>query len=151
MRGLRQHLRSRRGQTLVEFALLAPILLIFIAAIIDFGMTMDRRLVLQHAAREGARAAAVNADIGAVCDRIEESSQGTVDIDDVTFEYEDLDGNAQYNAGDNVKVTLPYEWDLPFIGTAMFGLFGDSIGPIDLTATGSARLERVLPGEENCQ
>jgi len=141
---------SSRGQTIVEFALLAPIIILLIAAIIDFGMTMDRRLVLQHAAREGARMAAVNDDIDAVCDRIVDQGQGTVERDEVTFEYEDLDDNGEYNAGDNVKITLPYHWDLPFLNNALFGLFDDSIDPINLTATGSARLERTVPGDTEC-
>ncbi len=54
--------RSQRGQTLLEFALVAPLLLLFILALVDFGIAIDRRLVLDHAVREGARFASVGGD-----------------------------------------------------------------------------------------
>lgn len=141
---------SQRGQTLVEFALIAPLVILFLVAIIDFGMAMDRRIVLQHAAREGARMAAVTDDIGRVCDHTVEQAQGAVTRSDVEFHYDDLDDNGEYNAGDNVKVTLPYQWNLPILDSALFGLFDRHIAPINLTATASARLERTVPGVEQC-
>jgi len=140
---------SSRGQTLVEFALLSPIIILLLVGIIDFGVAMDRRIVLQHAAREGARMAAVTDDMDRICDHIVEQGQGTVERSDITFEYDDMDSNG-LNAGDNVKVTLPYEWPLPILDTALFGLFHDHIPAINLTATASARLERVVSGEEVC-
>jgi uncharacterized protein (UPF0333 family) len=145
---------SSRGQTLVEFALLAPIIILFLVAIIDFGIAMDRRIVLQHAAREGARMAAVTDNYtGAdgVCDYTFEQAQGAVDNEsDITFSYDDLDDNGEYNAGDNVKITLPAEWELPILNSALFGLFRSNIGHINLKATGSARLERTVPGDTEC-
>ena len=50
---------SEGGQTLIEFALIMPIVFLFLFVLVDFGIAMDRRLVLQHAVREGARYAAV--------------------------------------------------------------------------------------------
>jgi hypothetical protein len=142
--------RSSRGQNLVEFALIMPVVFVFIIGIIDFGMAMDHRIVLQHAAREGARAAAVNPDIMQVCDRTMSESHGTVARADISFSYEDAnvppDGRST-DAGDNVKITLPYEWGLPILSTALGGLFDYSI---DLTATASARLERTVPGDVRC-
>jgi hypothetical protein len=141
---------SSRGQTLVEFALLSPILILLLVGIIDLGMAMNRRIVLQHAAREGARMAAVTDNYtgtDGVCDYTFEQAQGAVDNkSDITFSYNDLDNNGGYNAGDNVKITLPAQWDLPILDTALFGLFKHGIGPINLKATGSARLERTVPG-----
>jgi hypothetical protein len=146
----RDYLGSPKGQNIVEFALLTPIVILLMVAIIDFGMAMNRRIVLQHAAREGARMAAVSDNYtGAdgVCDYTFEQASGAVAIErDITFSYEDLDNNGQYNAGDNVKITLPAEWDLPILDSALFGLFRSHIPPINLTASGSARLERTLPG-----
>ena len=51
-------LRSRsgeRGAALVEFALVAPLLLVVIAGIVDFGFLFQRYEVVTNAAREGAR------------------------------------------------------------------------------------------------
>ncbi len=141
---------SSRGQTLVEFALLSPIVFILFLAIIDFGMAMNRRIVLQHAAYEGARMAAVT-DISetegfnAVCERACEQAQGAV-TGEITFQCEDDPSNpngSTTDAGDNVTITLPADWDLPILNNA---LFDSPIPPINLTATGSARLDLALSG-----
>lgn len=50
---------DRRGQALVEFALLAPILLLIIVGLIEFGRAWQAYQVVTDAAREGARIAAV--------------------------------------------------------------------------------------------
>ncbi len=56
--------RSGRGQSLVEFALVLPILLIMIFGIIDFGMGLRSYISLTNATREGARFAAVGNPAG---------------------------------------------------------------------------------------
>lgn len=52
-------LKDKKGQALVEMALILPILLLFIFGITEFGRVFATDLVLNHAAREGARAASV--------------------------------------------------------------------------------------------
>ncbi|MHC4402875.1 MAG: TadE/TadG family type IV pilus assembly protein [Planctomycetota bacterium] len=47
----------RRGATLVEFALVAPLLFLLIFAIIEFGRFVMAQQILTNAAREGARRA----------------------------------------------------------------------------------------------
>ena len=49
--------RSEAGAELVEFALVLPIMLLVVAGIIDFGLLLQRQLVVTNAAREGARIA----------------------------------------------------------------------------------------------
>jgi hypothetical protein len=55
-------LSSRRGQTLVEWALLLPILLFIMFLVIDFGRGIYYYSVVSNAAREGARFGAVFPD-----------------------------------------------------------------------------------------
>ena len=52
-------IRGGHGQSLVEFAMVLPILLILIFGIIDFGMGLRSYISLTNATREGARFAAV--------------------------------------------------------------------------------------------
>ena len=80
----RQGVRSDRGASLVEFALLAPFLILLLLGIIEFGFVLAQMNEIRHGAREGARYAAVsrpdydggggvgdNADVLAVtCDSI---------------------------------------------------------------------------------
>ncbi len=48
---------GERGSELVEFALVFPLLLLVVLAIVDFGFLFQRYEVLTNAAREGARVA----------------------------------------------------------------------------------------------
>jgi Flp pilus assembly protein TadG len=50
---------SQRGQSPVEMAVVVPILLILLAAIIDTGRAFDAYIVLTNASREGARFASL--------------------------------------------------------------------------------------------
>jgi Flp pilus assembly protein TadG len=52
--------RRRRGQALVEFALVIPIFLLVLVAIFDLGRAVFAYNTLTNAAREGARTAIVN-------------------------------------------------------------------------------------------
>ena len=54
-----RHGRTRRGQALVEFALILPILMILLMGIIEFGRAWNVKQVLTDASREGARLAVV--------------------------------------------------------------------------------------------
>ena len=53
-------LRPRRGQALVEFALILPVLLVLIFAIIDWGYYLFVTISVNHATRAGVRKAAMN-------------------------------------------------------------------------------------------
>jgi Flp pilus assembly protein TadG len=66
---LRRRLTCERGSQLVEFALVAPLLLLVVFGIVDFGFMFREYEALTNAAREGARVAALpgygNSDIRA--------------------------------------------------------------------------------------
>lgn len=61
MRKNRGSRRSQRGAAAIEFAIVLPILLLFILGIVDLGLMMNSVSVTANAAREGARAAALGA------------------------------------------------------------------------------------------
>jgi Flp pilus assembly protein TadG len=48
---------DERGQSLVEMALVLPLLLLLVAGIIDLGRAFNNYIIITNAAREGARAA----------------------------------------------------------------------------------------------
>ena len=54
----------KRGQAMVEFALVLPIFLIVLSGILDFGFMLYSRMTVINAAREGARAAVMVASTG---------------------------------------------------------------------------------------
>ncbi len=53
--------RSQRGASAVEFALIAPILIVLVFGIIDFGLYINAASVVGNATREGVRAASLGA------------------------------------------------------------------------------------------
>src|SRR5690606_1844297 len=66
----------RRGATLVEFALVIPLLLLFCLGIMEFGWMAKNRLQLANATREGARDAAVGLSTDSIQTRIRNRSAG---------------------------------------------------------------------------
>ncbi|MBC7186083.1 MAG: pilus assembly protein [Calditrichaeota bacterium] len=57
----KKRLLGERGQSLAEFALVLPLMLVILAAIIEFGRAMMTLNVASGAAREGVRVAATGA------------------------------------------------------------------------------------------
>lgn len=79
---------NEKGQSLVEFALLLPILLLLLLGIIQFGIIFNGQITVTSAAREGARLAAVGADDEQVKDRVEEAAVAlllNIDRDEVNI------------------------------------------------------------------
>lgn len=60
MGALRRVLRQERGANLVEFAILAPLLILLVIGIVEFGWLFAENLDVKHGAREGARMAATD-------------------------------------------------------------------------------------------
>ncbi|MDV3429335.1 MAG: pilus assembly protein [Bacillota bacterium] len=50
---------NTKGQSLVEFALILPVLILIILGIIEFGWLLNGQITLTNAAREGARTSVV--------------------------------------------------------------------------------------------
>jgi Flp pilus assembly protein TadG len=63
---MRRFIRKRRedGASLVEFALMAPFLLLLLFGLIEFAWLFSQNLDVRHGAREGARLVAVNYPYG---------------------------------------------------------------------------------------
>ena len=130
--------RRERGASLVEFALILPLLTLFLFGIVQFGLAYDRKQSINSAAREGARMAAIPDDAtvtpATIRNRVDASfdslANGTVDT--VTIEI--VDGNpstpdltvpssqttspCKGHAGDTVRVTAvkKHEITIPFFG-----------------------------------
>ena len=65
-------LRDKRGQAMVEFALVLPLFLLLVCGIIEFGVLYNAQLTLEQDAREGARYAAVHASDSDLTDQVYE-------------------------------------------------------------------------------
>jgi hypothetical protein len=129
---------SRRGQALVEFALILPVLALLLVMTIDLGRVFFGWVAIHNAARIGADHAARHPDAwpppgsnpieeGALelyvdlivndlqainCDP-DIDGDGDVDLDDFPVAFQDVNGNAQdHDEGDHVIVTLGCQMQL---------------------------------------
>lgn len=108
------HKRNReRGAAVVEMAFVAPFLIILLLGVVEFGWKFGEYNEVRHATREAARFAAVSEPdldgdsdfdsddiVQAVCDSLNLSGAGTVDIDI------DLGGTGQIGDQSEITVTL---------------------------------------------
>lgn len=110
--------RGERGQSLVEFALTLPILLLVLGTI-DLGLGFRTFIALNNAAREGVRWVTVYpSDVAGARTRIaaEASRIGLSDISlggdgyTVTF----IPARTRYTAGETVTVQVAHEYELLF-------------------------------------
>jgi Flp pilus assembly protein TadG len=142
-------LRSERGAELIEFALVLPLLIFVIMALVDFGFLFQRFEVVTNAAREGARMAVLpgyaTADVTA---RVQNyltaggvaatTSNTNVAVTDVPIA---VGGGLPTMPGKRVQVT--YVSPYLFIGP-LAGWFGGSFTTANLTGVAVMRLELAL-------
>jgi len=117
---LRKLHKNDEGQSLVEFALVLPVLLFIILGMIEFGWILNAEISMTSAAREGARIAIVtriNPD-GKVQEAVENALEET-GIYDVKGEYVKLPFDTINNIN-NVVVTASGTID-PIVGLFLKG------------------------------
>ncbi len=61
---IRRRGAGQRGQGVVEFALLVPVFMLLLLAMLEFGFVFDHTLTIQYASREGARVGSALANGG---------------------------------------------------------------------------------------
>ena len=115
--------KNRKGQSLVETALVLPIILILLTGIIDFGLLFNNYLMVSNASREGARSAvtgSTNEQIRAAVNTVAAS----LDPDRLTITiFPDL--LVDRSTGVAVAVTVKYNYSMvtPIIAALVPGPF----------------------------
>ncbi|NMA66756.1 MAG: pilus assembly protein [Clostridiaceae bacterium] len=98
-----------RGQSLVETAIVLPILLLLIMGIIDFGLLFNNYILISNAAREGARKAALGGDDSEITQTIHNMTT-TLKLSNMDIEISPSQSNRGH--GTQVKVKLSYKHEL---------------------------------------
>ncbi len=124
-RGRRDDKRDQ-GQAAVELALALPLVLLLLLGAVQVALVARDQVGVVHAAREGARAAAVAADPVA---QGTAAARGATTLEPARLSVEVAD------EGEKVRVTVSYDapTDIP--------LAGGLIGNVSLTATAVMRIE----------
>ena len=111
---------------MVEFALLLPIFFAVLFLIIDFGVGINRWVIVTNSTREGARIGAVGASTTDIADRVALTSNGLLAAADVTVRYVG-DGDGAVDRGESVVVESDYEYGLITPLKAFLNIAFDSI------------------------
>ncbi len=102
-------LHGRRGQNLVEVALVLPIMVIMMLGIVEFGFLYFARGSVDNAAREGARYGSIHPiDTGNIANRVKQTMMG-IDTTSPDFHVDVSypDGDSQPTSRIRVTVTYP--------------------------------------------
>lgn len=126
--------KKRKGQSLVETALILPVILLLLTAIIDFGLLFNHYLIVSNASREGARGASlgntneqITNTVKNVASTLDESKLG------ITIT---PNRSADRKAGTTVTVAVKYQYSMitPIIAAII-------PGPFDLETNTTMRCE----------
>lgn len=130
-----KRLFEKSGQSMVEFALSLPILVLILMGIFDLGFAVYANNTLSLSSREGARIGIVNPDETAIKQRVVDTAQGLhLTSPQVTISYPP----AGRGHGFPITVTATYNWTpiTPIIGNLLGGA-----GFMSLTGSSSMIVE----------
>lgn len=109
---IRKTVRQKKGQGLVEMALVLPLLLLILFGIIEFGRVMGAGIMVTHGARDGARYGVVGATDSEIISRIQTKSAAVLydsrDPSKLTIEIE----RSGPTRGGDIEVKVRYAVDL---------------------------------------
>lgn len=131
---LQKILKRNTGQSLAESALVLPVILLLLTAIIDFGLLFNNYLVVSNASREGAR----RASLGYTDMQIKyavRNAASTLDETKLSIVIEP-NNSAGRTSGDAVTVTVQYRYSMmtPIIAAVL-------PDPLDLKTSTTMRCE----------
>jgi Flp pilus assembly protein TadG len=114
MRG-RGNIRAERGQTMVEFAMVLPILCLLLFGVIQFGITFNNYVTLTDAVRAASRKAAVSRQSGTRDADIQNALyDSAADLDKSKLPPPTVTSTWQH--GDPVTVCATYPYDINLLG-----------------------------------
>ncbi|MCH8066290.1 MAG: pilus assembly protein [Chloroflexi bacterium] len=143
-------LRCSRGQSLVEFSLILPILMILVFGILDFGLGLRSYISLSNAVREGARYASVGNPVGIESDcngMTNDTVYGRICVATGGLDLTELDPDVSFPQGvapgNSVVVSADYTYQFVTPIGDLIGFFSGGAFPssIDLSSSANMRLE----------
>lgn len=120
--------RSERGQTAVEFALVIPVMLLFLLGIFQIGITYYNNESLDTSARDGARAGAIHtgssvAQIKGYVDAAVRANAVGLDTSTTNLVVTSFcsPDPSVCNQGDTIDVTVTYPWKIGVLAFSQSG------------------------------
>jgi Flp pilus assembly protein TadG len=92
--------RNRKGQSLVEFALIAPVIIVLFMGMFDFGWVLHQQIQMDNATRLGARRGAVGETNTVIINRMKATCDFTLETSQITIEVRNAAGSNIGNPND---------------------------------------------------
>lgn len=118
--------KRENGQSMVEFALVLPILILLLCGIIDFGWIYSNKIAAVNACREAARYSAIHVNDSSTND---DNADATAVVSESAPYLSSLVVTLTYPNADSVEITV--EATIPYLTGVSSTLFGDSGVTID--------------------
>jgi Flp pilus assembly protein TadG len=109
-------LSSQKGQSLTEFAIALPILILLLFSVIQFGIIFNNYVTLTDATRAGARKGAVSRQIGPAAANAATIQAVRTSASDLNQADLNVTVTSDFTAGSDVTVTATYPYKLNLIG-----------------------------------
>lgn len=109
-------LKNEKGQSLVEFAIIVPVIVMMIMGIIEFGLMFNSYLTINNSSREGARYAAVGGTDAEIVDKIISTAPN---LDSTHISISIIPDENSRSRGDTVTVYVTYDYQvfIPLMST----------------------------------
>jgi Flp pilus assembly protein TadG len=114
--------RRESGQTLVEFALVLPIILILLIGVVEFGIAWENDIEVTDAAREGSRAAVIQRINGqtAMVNAGTAAARGSAsDLNQSKLTVSVTSGDGSWNQGDPIVTQVSYPYSISILGVVV--------------------------------
>ena len=133
---IRKLVRSKKAQSMVEMAIMLPVLLLLLIGIMDFGRILGGYMIIHELARDGVRAGVVGSTKSEIITQIKDNAVLLTVVDSDITVTPSSDGSR--NVGDPLIVSIKHDFEIltPFIG----GIIPD---PWTLTAEYVMRIEQL--------
>jgi Flp pilus assembly protein TadG len=108
-------IRDQRGQSIAEFALVLPLLMLILLAILQFGVLFRDYLAVTDAVRAGARKAAVSRGAPSpttACENAVKNAASDLNVADQLV----VTCTSTWNAGEDVEVAATYPFEIDILG-----------------------------------
>jgi len=120
---------DQKGAVAVEFAFVLPLLIVLLVGIMEFGLILYNQQVLTNACREGTRAGIVarspRLDSTAIAKVVNDYTQAhLVTFGSATSAATVIDNSGGTSFGDDLKVTITYDYDFLVLSKFISSLTG---------------------------
>ncbi len=122
MANFKQLLADNRGQSTIEMALILPILLFILFAIINIGLYMHANIEVAFATHQAVRVGALTNENSKIRGAANNSLQNLQDhLTKTNVKIEPLNESSR-NRGDDLKITVTYSYPMPINFKLPFGI-----------------------------